>query len=26
MPGPVTLVYPDGAVNIYARGYDRWEI
>jgi hypothetical protein len=24
MPGPVTLVYPDGAVNIYARGYDRW--
>jgi len=24
MPGPDTLVYPDGAVNIYARGYDQW--
>ncbi len=24
MPGPDTLLYPDGAVNIYARGYDQW--
>jgi hypothetical protein len=24
MPGPVTLHYPDEAVNIYARGYDHW--
>jgi hypothetical protein len=24
MPGPVTLPYPDGAVNIYARGYDQY--
>lgn len=24
MPGPDTLRYPDGAANIYARGYDQW--
>lgn len=24
MPGPDTLYYPDGAVNIFARGYDQW--
>jgi hypothetical protein len=24
MPGPVTLNYPDEAVNIYARGYDQY--
>ncbi|MGB7567936.1 MAG: fibro-slime domain-containing protein [Chitinivibrionales bacterium] len=24
MPGPDTLLYPDGAVNIYARGFDQW--
>jgi hypothetical protein len=24
MPGPETLRYPDGAVNIYARGYDHY--